>query len=121
MHYRRIVPIALVLAAFGAYTTWIVVTDPSHYFGFVWLALRERWGMQMLLDVGLSISLFALWMWPDAKARGIAAWPYLIACLTLGSIGAFAYLLHRELRRAQEPALGSTAGSGASSPRSSQA
>jgi len=121
MNWKRIVLIALPLLAFSAYTGLIIFTDPDGYLGFVWLALRERWAMQMLLDVGLALTLFLLWMWRDAKERRIFVWPYVIACLALGSIGALAYLLHRELRRAQEPAPGKVAGSGASSPRSSQA
>src|SRR5690242_20312952 len=113
MRSHRIIPLFSILAAFTAYSVWVMLTHEG-YLGFVWLALREPWGMQMIIDVGLSVGLFSIWMHHDAKERGITAWPYLIVCLLLGSIGALAYLLHCELRQA--PALGSVAGSAGSSP-----
>src|SRR6185369_12099879 len=92
---KAIVPL-VVLVAFGALTAVLVVDDG--YFGFIRLAMRERWALQMLLDVTISVGLFVLWMVPDARARGISPWPYVAACVTLGSLGALAYLVHRGLK-----------------------
>jgi hypothetical protein len=89
---RWLVPL-LVLLPFGLYTDCLVYTDG--YTGFLTLAMHDKWALQMLLDVTISVGLFALWMLRDAKERGIPAWPYVIACVTLGSIGALAYLVHR--------------------------
>jgi hypothetical protein len=53
--------------------------------------------MQMFLDVGISLAIASFWIVPDAKKHGINPWPYLVACLGLGSIAALAYIVHREL------------------------
>ena len=54
---------------------------------------------QMLLDLVIALVLFTFWMFPDARKNGIPAWPYFLLILTLGSIGALAYLTHRGLRQ----------------------
>lgn len=83
----------LVLLAFTAYTAVIVT---SHgYTGFLVLAAEEPWGGQMFVDLVIALVLFALWMRADAAREGLPFWPYLAAILTLGSIGALAYLVHR--------------------------
>ncbi len=95
MKLRLVLPL-VALFAFGAYSVWVVAGHG--YFGFLSLAWREPWAMQMLLDITIAIGLFTCWMIPDARQRGILVWPYLALCLTLGSIGALAYLVHRALR-----------------------
>ncbi len=92
---RVLVPLAL-LVVFGTFSTWVGVTHGQ--LGFLTLAAREPWGLQILLDVVISVGLFTMWMMPDAKRKGITAWPYLIACIALGSLGALAYLVHRGVR-----------------------
>jgi hypothetical protein len=84
------------LVTFGAFTVYCAVTEGP--IGFVSLALSHEWGMQMLLDVGISLAIASFWIVPDAKKHGINPWPYLAACLGLGSIAALGYLVHRELR-----------------------
>jgi len=89
----RLAILALVLAAFTLYTAVVVA---SHgYTGFLILALAEPWGGQMFVDLVIALVLFLSWMVPDARERGIPAWPYLLLVLTTGSIGALAYLVHR--------------------------
>jgi hypothetical protein len=84
---------ALVLAVFGAFTMWVVVTHG--FVEFIELAGREAWVLQMLLDLVIAL-LFALgWMIGDARKRGIATWPYVAATVTLGSIGVLAYCVRR--------------------------
>lgn len=85
-----------VFVPFAIFSTSVIAAE-----GFValfQLALRERWGMQMLLDLGIFYVAFCAWLVPDARARGITPWPYVAATLTLGALGALPYLLHRELR-----------------------
>ena len=84
---------ALVLAVFGAFSTWVVVTQG--YFGFVELARREWWGLQMLLDLVIALVVSIGWMNGDARKRGIATWPYIVATVLLGSIGVLAYCVRR--------------------------
>lgn len=91
----RFAALVLVLAVFGAYSVEVVVTHG--YFGFLAVAWREPWALQMLLDVTIAVTLFTCWMIPDARRRGIVWWPYLAACVALGSIGALAYLVRRAL------------------------
>jgi len=83
----------VVLAGFGAFSMWVVVTQG--YTGFVALAGREPWALQMLLDLVIALSVAVGWMRGDARRRGIAIWPYVIATLVLGSIGVLAYLVRR--------------------------
>ena len=90
--------LVILVVVFIAFTAWSSSIAFSHgALGFVTLAGREPWAAQMLAD--LFLSFFVLWsfMRHDARARRIPAWPYIVATLTLGSIGTLAYLIHREL------------------------
>jgi hypothetical protein len=99
----RLAVLATVLVAFLGYSVY--VSEIAGPIGFLELALREPWGMQMLLDVGISMGLFSAWLIPDARARGVMAWPWIVACFAVGSIGALAYLVSRELSSKKAPAL----------------
>ena len=84
---------ALVLAGFGAFSVWVVATQG--YFGFLAVAGREPWALQMLLDLVISASFAAGWMIADARRRRIAVWPYLVVTVFLGSIGILSYCVRR--------------------------
>jgi hypothetical protein len=87
----------IVLLAFTAYTAEVVA---SHgYTGFLVLAGSEPWAGQMLADLVIALLLFATWMRGDAAREGLPFWPYFAAVLTLGSVGALAYLVHRSASR----------------------
>lgn len=85
-----------VFLAFTAYTTLVVVE--FGYTGFIDLAMTGGWALQIFIDLCIALTAFIVWMLGDAKARGIAGWPYAIAILTTGSVGALAYLVHRSFR-----------------------
>ncbi len=85
-----------VFAAFTIYTTIVVVNHG--YTGFIELALAEAWGAQMFIDLVIALTLFLIWMVPDAKDRGIPWLPYAAAILGTGSVGALGYLVHRSLK-----------------------
>lgn len=90
----------ILVAVFVAFTGWSISVAVSHGpIGFLTLALREPWAMQMLID--LAISLFVAWSWlrHDARERGINPVPYMIGTAFLGSPVVLAYLIHRELKR----------------------
>jgi hypothetical protein len=86
---------AAVLAVFGVFSVWVVLDQG--YTGFLSLAGREPWGLQLLLDLTIALSFAVGWMHGDAKRRGITTWPYLVATLLLGSIGVLAYAVRRGL------------------------
>jgi hypothetical protein len=86
---------ALLLAVFGAFSMWVVGTQG--YFGFIELAGRERWALQMLIDLVIALSFAVGWMVTDARKRGIASWPYVVVTVVLGSIGVLAYCVRRAL------------------------
>jgi len=89
----RLFSLIAVFAAFSIYTA-IVVVDHG-YTGFIDLALTGGWGAQVFIDLCIALTLFMVWLVPDARERGIPAWPYLVAILTTGSVGALGYLVHR--------------------------
>jgi hypothetical protein len=86
---------AVVLAVFGAFSSWVVVTQG--YFGFLEIAGRNWWALQMLLDLVIALVVAVAWMTRDARKRGIATWPYVLATVLLGSIGILAYCVRRAL------------------------
>jgi hypothetical protein len=93
----RLVLASVGLVTFSVFTT--IVVARHGYTGFILLALREPWGLQMLVDLTLALVLFTGWMLADARKHAIASWPYVVATLALGSIGALSYIVHRELAR----------------------
>jgi len=89
----RLFSVTAVFAAFSIYTAIVVMNHG--YTGFLELALTGAWGAQMFIDLCIALLLFTIWMVPDAREHGIPAWPYFLAILTTGSVGALAYLVHR--------------------------
>ena len=100
----RLFSLIAVLAIFSVDSAGVVLEHG--YFGFIELAQREPWALQVLIDLVIALVLFASWMLPDARRKGITAWPYLPVIATLGSIGALAYLVHRTLRQGRAEARG---------------
>lgn len=86
-----------VLLIFTIYTGIIVAHHG--YTGFLILAMDEPWGGQMFVDLVIALVLFTVWMHTDAAEEQLPFWPYFVAILTTGSIGALAYLVHRCARR----------------------
>ena len=56
----------------------------------------------LTVDLTIALSLIGVWMWNDARDRGISPLPYLGLTLITGSVGPLLYLL-RTARRT-EPA-----------------
>lgn len=89
---------------FTAYSTLQVARHG--YLAFLDLA-QHPWGIQVLCDLVIAVSLFAIWMRRDSRERGLPFAPHFVACLFLGSVGALGYLVHRALReRSTGPAFG---------------
>ncbi|MEO7097559.1 MAG: hypothetical protein ABI175_30135 [Polyangiales bacterium] len=83
------------LVPFTAYSLWVV--GGYGYTGFLTLAGRDPWAMQMLLDLVLACSFGIGWMHADAKRRGLASWPFVPVILLFGSIGLLGYVVVRGL------------------------
>jgi len=63
------------------------------YAGFVELATANLASIAVLVDLTIALSLIVVWMWNDARDRGISPLPYLAVTLLLGSIGPLIYLI----------------------------
>lgn len=79
------------LVPFTVFSLWVVAT--RGYTGFLVLAGRDAWALQMLIDLALALVIGVRWMRADARRRGIASWPYVLATVLVGSIGLLAYYL----------------------------
>lgn len=88
---------AAILAAFTAYSLWVVAG--FGYTGFLSLAAREPWALQLLLDLVIACSFGIGWMRADARRRGIASWPFIPVVVAMGSIGLLGYVVWRGLRQ----------------------
>ena len=47
------------------------------------------------VDLCIALGLVTLWMWQDARDRGVTPLPYLLLTLTFGSVGPLLYLVAR--------------------------
>jgi hypothetical protein len=97
MMNRTVLLLGIVLADFLGLSAWALYHHG--YVGLFEAAVATPAGIQVLVDLTIALSLFTVWMWRDARERGIAVWPFVLLTATLGSIGALAYLLRRELGR----------------------
>ena len=61
-----------------------------------------------MVDLTIALSLVSVWMWQDARRRGISPLPYLVATATLGSAGPLLYLIRTSASNATRP-IGATA------------
>ena len=93
--------LAIVLVDFALLNAYVVYQ--YGYGGFVELVMANAATVAAMVDLTIALSLIAIWMWNDAKARGISALPYLGLTLVFGSIGPLLYLLRIAGRR--EPGL----------------
>ena len=93
----------LVIAAFGVLST-LALMDVG-YFGILAPHFRSWGEAQVLADLVILGVLACIWMTRDAPSHGLAAWPFVLMTLVLGSFGPLTYLVVRELRsRAASPA-----------------
>jgi hypothetical protein len=84
---------ATVLLGFLAYSLWVVAG--YGYLGFLELARDHPWGMQMLIDLAIACAFGIGWMIADARKRDLAAAPFVVMTIFLGSVGLLAYVVRR--------------------------
>ncbi|HUS23974.1 MAG TPA: DUF2834 domain-containing protein [Candidatus Binatia bacterium] len=92
----RLAALFAVLAAFGAYSLWVMTQ--VGYFGIWQAGVANPGALQVLIDLCIVCTLASLWMIGDAPARGLSAWPFVAITLVAGSFGPMLYLAWRELR-----------------------
>jgi hypothetical protein len=106
MNWKRL-GIGLVLVDFSALTAYAIYQHG--YLGFIDAALMNAWTIQLSVDLVLALSFVMVWMWGDARDRGISPLPYALVTLVLGSIGPLLYLFRREARESAPTVLAATA------------
>ena len=100
---RKTLALETVLVLFTGLSFWAI--HVHGYVGFFETLAGSAAGIVVLTDLVIALSLVLFWMWDDARERSLPFWPYALLTFGLGSVGALAYLIHRELRfRALRPA-----------------
>jgi len=84
----------VVLAAFGALSAYAVWT--YGVVGVVDRMFADAVTTTLTADLTIALSLVIVWMWQDARDRGVAVAPYVLLTLGLGSVGPLLYLIRRE-------------------------
>jgi hypothetical protein len=93
---RTALAAAAILVPFTVFSLWVVAG--FGYTGFLALAAREPWALQMLLDLVIACSFATGWMFGDASKRGLPRpWPFLVTTIFLGSVGLLSYAIYRAI------------------------
>ena len=92
----RLLLLLLVIALFAVLSA-IALMDVG-YFGIIEPHF-QAWGPgQVFADLVILAVLACIWMFSDARASGINAWPFIAITLFFGSFGPLFYLVARELK-----------------------
>lgn len=87
------------LVVFLGFTAYSLTVVAEHgFFAFLDVPLQGGWGLQISADLVIALWMFWIFAIPDARARGINVWPYLLLTPLFGSIAPLAYFVHRGLR-----------------------
>ena len=66
------------------------------YLGIFESAINSFASVQIFCDLAISLSLFIVWMWKDARETGRQPWFWLVVTLTSGSFGPLIYLFTKK-------------------------
>ena len=70
----------------------------------------QGWGLQVTMDLVVALTIGTVWMWKDARSKGINPLPYAVMVPLTGSIGLLMYLaMHGVQNGAQESPVGEPA------------
>jgi hypothetical protein len=97
---RRNMPLFVaLLLVFVAFVTYTAIVAVDHgLIGFLKAAVDNTAVVQVSLDLVISLAIALTFVAGDAQRRGLPFVPYMVATLSLGSIGLLAYMLHRTWR-----------------------
>ena len=98
MRHRWWVPAVL----WGIFTTYsIVVSVRGGALGFLSVPRSHPWGLQVVLDLFVSLVVALRYLAPKARRLGVPRAPYVLATLTLGSVGLLLFVTHVEWAEAR--------------------
>jgi hypothetical protein len=99
----RLLGLIVVIGVFGVLSA-LALLDVG-YWGIFAPHFQSLGGGQVFADLVILAVLACMWMVPDARARGISPWPFVLATALAGSFGILFYLVVCEVRSgALEPA-----------------
>lgn len=111
-------PLALSVTTFVIFTLYTVTVALNHsIFGFLADHARGGWSLQIFLDLVVAACCFWVVAIPDARARGIKYWPYVLLTPFLGSIALLGYFVHRSLLESRKGPHGTHGGEAQGSPQ----
>lgn len=87
---------AILVAVLAAFSALNVLALAEH--GIVGLFERvfdNSATVLAMVDLSIALTLVMVWMWQDARKRGVSAIPYCAVTVVAGSIGPLLYLLFR--------------------------
>lgn len=92
----RLVFLAIVVLAFGSLSA--IALANVGLWGIIQPHFRSWGGAQVFTDLVIMGLIAIYWMIRDARTHRVAAWPFVVLTLALGSFGPLLYLIVRELR-----------------------
>ncbi len=90
----RLIALVAVIVGFGALSATALID--VGLWGILEPHFRSWGGAQVFTDLVIVCTLACIWMVRDAKQQGLAAWPFVMVTLALGSFGPLLYLVVRE-------------------------
>jgi hypothetical protein len=93
--------LSLVLADFLGLSAYAVYQHG--YLGFFEAMAANAATTAALADLTIALGMVVVWMWQDARDRGVSPLPYVVLTATLGSVGPLLYLIRREARERARP------------------
>src|SRR5262245_38752920 len=99
---RKQIALAVVLFDFSALTAYAVIQ--YGVLGVYELVLANAVTVMLLTDLTIALSMVLVWLWQDARQRGISPLPYVALTLAFGSVGPLLYLIRRVGRDATNAA-----------------
>jgi hypothetical protein len=92
----RFIGLLMVIGGFGVLSA-LALADVG-YFGILEPHFKSWGGAQVFVDLVIALTLVLTWLVPDARARGVNPWPFVLLTLVAGSFGPLLYLALREMR-----------------------
>lgn len=93
MNAKQIV-LGIVLVGFAAMTLY-TFSQHSVYDLFFVVPMMNAGTLLVTTDLVICLVLIGIWIWQDARARGVSPLPYIVLLGLFGSVGTLLYLIRR--------------------------